>query len=184
MRTTRVPPAALLLILVVAALLGALGTGCAAARPAGPPTDRADGTDAGVRDMQLRNVFVLGPAPGNTLPAGGAAAIHLTLVNDGPEPDRLVSVAAPGIARAVQITGGPIVVPPGGAVQAGGHGRALVVEDLTTRLRGGEYVRVTFRFAGAGAVAVTAPVMPYAGFYATYPAPPSPAPSSPAAPAG
>lgn len=177
-----------LLTLVVSATLATLVSGCAIAGEHQDPTSRADGDNVSMRGMQLRNIFVLGPAPGETLPAGGTAEVYVTLINQRAEPDRLVSVEAPEFARSVQLIGGPVTLPPGEVVLPGGRGPAEVVDprgpgpgvilqDLTTQLRGGEYIRLTFRFAEAGTVEASVPVMPYANFYTTYPATPSPTPS-------
>ena len=44
--------------------------------------------------LRINNMFVLGPAPGFSLPRGASAGVFLALTNDG-VPDRLLSINAP-----------------------------------------------------------------------------------------
>lgn len=158
---------------VVLCSLTLTASGCALVGDPQEPTSRADGDNLAFRGIQLRNVFVLGPRPGETLPPGGTAAVYLTMNSQRTEPDRLVSVEAPDVAGSVQLIEGPLEVPPGELVDPGAQGPAIVLENLTRPVRGGETVRLRFRFADAGTLEASVPVMPYADFYTTYPAAPS-----------
>lgn len=168
--------------LAVATLLMFLVAGCAGSGQVEGQFAAADGDNASLRGILLRDVFVLGPEPGETISVDGSTQIYLTLVNERNEVDHLVSAAAPGTARSVEIPGGRLALPVGEPVRSSQDGRTLVMQGLTRELRGGEYVRLTFGFEAAGTVEISAPVMPYAEFYTTYPAPTSPTPSPTASP--
>lgn len=75
------------------------------------PTQLAEGVNASVHLVDIRNTFVLGPAPGQRLAAGASAPLYAWFVNDSGAPDRLVAVEAPGVAQSVQIAGGAIDLP-------------------------------------------------------------------------
>lgn len=96
-------------VFVVAPLM----TACAAGRhpQSAMPTRLAEGVNASAHQVDVRNAFVLGPAPGKKLAAGGDAPLYAWFVNNAASPDRLVSAEAPGVAQSVQITGGPLVLP-------------------------------------------------------------------------
>lgn len=76
------------------------------------PTQLAEGVNASVHQVDIRNVFILGPDPGQRLAAGGSAPLYAWFVNHGSSPDRLVAVDAPGVAQSVEITGGSLDLPP------------------------------------------------------------------------
>jgi hypothetical protein len=127
--------------------------------------------------IRINNVFVLGPQPGAFLPAGGSAALFFGLANTG-SPDRLVSVAAPGSAASVQLPNGGVSLAKNQSVLLTGPIPEVVLQHLTRRLGGGQYVRIVMNFLNAGRVTLLVPVMPKAQYYATYsPAPVSPSPS-------
>jgi copper(I)-binding protein len=121
--------------------------------------------------LRINNMFVLGPAPGFTLPRGATAGVFFALTNDG-IPDRLASITAPTAAMSVQVPVGGISL---GHMQSllltGPFPRVLLVH-LTRTLHGGQYVRVNMTFQNAGHESLLVPVMPRAAFYATF----SPAP--------
>lgn len=74
------------------------------------PTLLAEGTNASIGQVAVRNVFVLGPEPGQRLLADGSAPLYASIV--AKTPDRLVAVDAPGAARSVEIAGGGLDLPP------------------------------------------------------------------------
>lgn len=125
-------------------------------------------------DILLRNVFVLGPKPGQTIPRGGKAALFVALVNDGDRPDRLVRVAAPGSAARAPITGGGLDAPVRRLVGTGPT-PSVTLAGLATSLYGSPSLRVTFTFRNAGPVTLDVPVMTATGPYSTFS--PSPAPT-------
>jgi copper(I)-binding protein len=92
-----------------------LVTACAAGRTpqTSLPTQLAEGVNASAHLVDIRNVFLLGPAPGHTLPAGGVAPLYAWFVNRAAAPDKLVAVEAPGVATSADVAGGGVVLPPG-----------------------------------------------------------------------
>jgi copper(I)-binding protein len=77
------------------------------------PTQLAEGVNATANGVDVRNVFLLGPAPGQKLTAGSSAPLYAWFVNKAPSPDRLIAVEASGVARSVEIAGGAVTLPPG-----------------------------------------------------------------------
>ncbi|WP_329243779.1 hypothetical protein OG417_46580 [Actinoallomurus sp. NBC_01490] len=92
-----------------------LVTACAAGRhpQSAMPTQLAEGVNASVHALDVRNAFVLGPAPGKKLAAGGDAPLYAWFANNAASPDRLIAAEAPGVAQSVQIAGGALTLPPG-----------------------------------------------------------------------
>jgi copper(I)-binding protein len=129
-----------------------------------------------VDGINIDNVFVLGPAPGSTLQAGGQAGLFMSL--EAPNSDQLTSISAPGAASSVQLGNGPITLSPNTLVDLSGPAPLLTLDGLTNPLSGGEMVRLVLNFATAGAVTLTVPVEP-AGFeFATYSPAPTPTASA------
>jgi copper(I)-binding protein len=97
-------------VLAVAPLMSA----CAAGQhpQSALPTQLAEGVNASVNQVDIRNVFLLGPLPGQRLAVGSSAPIYAWFVNNGGSPDRLVAAEAPGVAQSVQIAGGAVALPP------------------------------------------------------------------------
>ena len=145
------------------------------------PTQLTEGVNVTTKNgLAVRNLFVLGPPPGQQLAAQSTATVYAWVVNDSPDgrPDRLVGLNAPGSAQQGQIQGGGIdlpyqkLVPLGVETPTGITTPLLSLQGLTTPLSGGESIRLTLQFQQAGAVEVRAPVVPRAGYYTTYaPAP-------------
>ncbi len=129
--------------------------------------------------LGIRDLFVLGPVPGGSIPAGSSAGAFLALVNTGPR-DRLLSITAPGTATSVTLPGGSVAVPEGQIVLLTGPVPTVVLQGLTHSLTGGTDVTMVLHFQNAGTVALQVPVLAKADYYATY----SPAPSPSATPAG
>ncbi|WP_433180275.1 hypothetical protein [Actinoallomurus sp. CA-150999] len=77
------------------------------------------------------------------------------------------------------VPGGTPKTPSTGGTAAGAT-PSVVLKGLAKELTGGESIRLTLHFQQAGALTIDVPVVPRAGYYATYP----PAPSAPSAPAG
>ena len=166
-----------LLVGAIAILVPALA-GCEAGLNA--PTlqyhSASSGTSATINGIELDNVFVLGPALNQTLPAGGQAGVFLAL--SAQDHDQLVSASAPGTASSVQLLNGPITLSPGALVNLSGPAPLVVLSGLTTPLSGGETVRLVLTFANAGAVTLQVPVLPAAYDYATFSPPPTPSAST------
>jgi copper(I)-binding protein len=77
------------------------------------PTQLAEGVNAVANGVYVRNVFLLGPAPGQQLTAGSSAPLYAWFVNKALTPDRLIAVETSGVAQSVQIAGNAVDLPPG-----------------------------------------------------------------------
>jgi copper(I)-binding protein len=126
--------------------------------------------------ITIDNAFVLGPAPGATLPAGGQAGLFLSV--EAANGDTLTSIKAPGVASSVQLGNGPITLSPNNLVKLGGPAPLLTLDGLTSPLSGGETVTLYFQFANAGQVTLTVPVEPAAYDFSTYSPAPTPTTSA------
>jgi copper(I)-binding protein len=91
-----------------------LVSGCAAGQhpQSSLPTRLTEGVNAAAHQVDIRNAFLLGPAPGQRLAAGGSAPLYAWFVNNDTSPDRLVAAQAPGVAQSVEIAGGAVDLPP------------------------------------------------------------------------
>ena len=136
----------------------------------------SSGVSTVVNGITLDNVFVLGPAPGSTLPAGGQAGLFLAMQSQNS--DKLVSASASGAASSVELITGPVTLSPNSLVDLQGPNPVLVLNGLKNPLSGGETVNLTLTFANAGPVSLTVPVEPAAYDYATYSPPPTPSAST------
>jgi hypothetical protein len=129
-----------------------------------------------VDGINIDNVFVLGPAPGSTLQAGGQAALFMSL--EASNSDQLTSIGAPGTATSVQLGNGPITLSPNTLVDLSGPAPQLTLDGLTNPLSGGEMVKLELNFATAGQVTLVVPVEPAADQFATYSPAPTPTASA------
>jgi len=166
-----------LLILAAAALVPVVA-GCEAGNNA--PTLNwhypTVGSGEVIQDMTIRNVFVLGGAGTSALPAGSSAGLFLALYNAG-NPDRLVSVQAPGTATAVTVAGGSVKVGMDAGAYLTGPAPEVVLSGLTRRLRSGSIITIVLNFQKLGAVTMRVPVLAQAAANATF-SPPAPTPSA------
>ncbi len=141
----------------------------------------SNGTSKTVNGVTIDDAFVLGPALGSALPAGGQAGVFLSL--EAVNGDQLTSISAPGAASSVQLATGPVTLAPYSVVNLSGPQPQIVLNGLTSPLSGGQTVNLVLDFATAGAISIEVPVEPAAYYYTTYsPPPPTPA-STPAVPA-
>ncbi|MDX6433001.1 MAG: periplasmic copper chaperone, partial [Streptosporangiaceae bacterium] len=156
-------------------------TGCGAGT--NPETARPTQLTEGVNvsradlDVQIRNMFVLGPSEGKTLPAGGSAPVYATLISSATDgrPDKLVAVSSNMSGTPTPLPGGGLALPPGQAVSLNSPtGPRAVLAGLTTALRGGENIEVALQFERAGVVKATLPVVPQSGDFQTYGPAPTP----------
>lgn len=91
------------------------------------PTQLTEGVNTSVpsnkpaaAQIAVRNLFVLGPKPGQTLPAGGAAPLYATIINQVKgRPDKLISVSSPAFSQ-VNLQGGGVVIPAAAPSGVGG----------------------------------------------------------------
>jgi len=121
--------------------------------------------------LRINNMFVLGPAPGFSLPRGATAGMFFALTNDG-VPDRLMSITAPTAAVSVRVPVGGISLGHNQSLFLTGPSPRVLLVHLTRVLNGGQYIRVNMTFQNAGHKSLLVPVMPRAAFYGTF----SPAP--------
>lgn len=146
------------LLLLAAASLVAAGTRPASAQPvAGTGERRAGGGGVVVERAWTRAVAASSPV----------AVGYMTLRNEGPAPDRLLSASTP-LARAVELhestlDGGVarmrplpegVPLPPGAAVRLEPGGAHAMLLGPARAFARGERVPLTLRFERAGAVAV------------------------------
>ena len=167
------------ILIAMAAALIPMIAGCEAGQNAPSlhwhqPTD---GTGAVVGNITISNVFVLGAPIGAVLKPGQNAAMFFGLVNTG-TPDRLLSVAVPGVARSVLMPGGQVTLRSQQAVLLTGPRPSVVLTDLLRPVAGGSVVTVVLTFQNAGIVRLKVPVMPQAQYYTTLSQPASPTPSA------
>jgi copper(I)-binding protein len=97
-------------VLAIAPLVAACGAGMHPQTAL--PSQLTEGVNAEAGEVNVRNLFVLGPQPGQRLLAHGDAPVYMAIVNTGSTPDRLVAVDAPGLAGAAQLATGAINLPP------------------------------------------------------------------------
>jgi copper(I)-binding protein len=170
-----------LLIVAAAALIPALA-GCEAGNNA--PTLNwhypTVGSGTVVQDMSIRNVFVLGGAGTSALPSGSSAGLFLALYNTG-NPDRLVSIQAPGTATAVTLAGGGVGVGTDAAANLTGPAPEAVLTGLTRSLRSGSIITIVLNFQKLGAVTMRVPVLAQSAANATF-SPPATSPTATATP--
>ena len=126
--------------------------------------------------ITINNAFVLGPAPGATLAAGGQAGLFLSL--EATNGDTLTKISAPGTASSVQLGNGPITLSPNNLVKLGGPAPLLTLDGLTKPLSGGETITLDFQFANAGQVRLSVPVEPAAYDFSSYSPAPTPTASA------
>ena len=126
--------------------------------------------------ITIANAFVLGPAPGATLPAGGQAGLFLSL--EAANGDTLTKISAPGTASSVQLGNGPITLSPNNLVKLGGPAPLLTLDGLTKPLSGGETITLDFQFANAGQVTLSVPVEPASYDFSSYSPAPTPTTSA------
>ena len=167
-----------LAVAAVAALVPAIA-GCEAG--SNSPTQQwhqpTPGATGAVSSISISNAFVLGASAQSALPAGSSAGVFLALSNDGASSDQLVSISAPGAAASVQFPSGGIRVGGGQTVLLQGPEPAILLQQTTRALTGGQDIPLVLDFRNAGSVTLQVPVMPRSGYYATY----APAPASPGA---
>ena len=140
------------------------------------------GTQTIVNGIRITNVFVLGAPAGSTLPAGSSASLFLSLFNDGTTADTLESASAAG-AASVTLDGAPVALPSETPVNLTGPQPSAVLNNLSSPLASGGYVKVTLQFKNAGPVNLQVPVQPQSFYWSTYSPAPSAAPTG-AAPTG
>lgn len=115
----------------------------------------AQATNDRIGAIAVRNLAVAQPFTGITHPEGSAARATATFVNEGSDPDALVSVSTPA-AREVEVVGptSRLTVPTGGSVDS----YSFRLLDLTRDLAAGSYVELTLAFERNGTKTLSVPV--------------------------
>jgi hypothetical protein len=154
-------------VVVTALFVGLTATGCAAGFNAttNQPYAPSNGSVAQIGNLRIRNVVIVQSAD------GGLSELYATIVSIGgdadgngtvggtdvpPAPDSLTGISVTGAATAT-IPGGEITIPPGAAVVLGPSGSHVFLDSFTRKQ--GEIATVTFSFATAGTVSLSALVM-------------------------
>lgn len=139
----------------------------------------------GTRGIHIPQAFILGPDSGAQLAWRGSAPIYLNILNTAGAPDTLQAVSAGSVA-AVKLTA-PIQLPSNQLVNTGKPQPQLMLESISSSLRGGESIRLDLQFANAGTVSLNVPVVTRSREFKDYPpapnATPAPTPSASASPA-
>ncbi|MFI7104770.1 copper chaperone PCu(A)C [Nonomuraea sp. NPDC050227] len=128
----------------------------------------------GTRGIHIPQAFILGPDSGAQLPWRGSAPIYLNILNTAGAADTLQAVSA-GSVGSVKVAA-PIQLPPNQLVNTGKPQPQLMLESISTSLRGGESVRLDLQFANAGTVTLTVPVVTRSREFKDYPAAPNATP--------
>jgi copper(I)-binding protein len=166
------------------ALLVPAVAGCEAGN--GAPTLEFHAASSGAQTVfngiKITNAFVLGAPADSTLPSGSSAGLFVSLYNGGTSSDTLLSITAGNTAAKVSMSGGTVALPVNAApVNLTGPQPDVVLENLTTSLRGGSSIPVTFDFEHAGPVTLQVPVEPQSYQWETFSPPASTAPATPSA---
>ncbi|MDH2426987.1 copper chaperone PCu(A)C [Sphaerisporangium sp. TRM90804] len=148
------------------------------------------GKTYGSKGIKIPQAFLLGPEPGAQIAVGGSLPLFMTMVNYGGRPETLSGIAVADQSVTSVRTPGSITLPPGRLVNTGRPVSQFVVEGAKKPFSGGETVALVLRFANAGDVRLTVPVITRSREFASLaPAAPaaspstSPTPASPASPA-
>jgi copper(I)-binding protein len=124
-----------------------------------------DAAQASVGDLQLRNVTIAAPEPGETeLAVGGEATATMAVVNTGEGSDRLTGVSTADATSVDILDADGQVVPKVDVAGLGALGStdfSLALRGLTRAIRPGEHVEMTFTFVRGGRKTVLVPVAAY-----------------------
>jgi copper(I)-binding protein len=161
------------------ALLAPILAGCEAGN--GAPVlefhPAANGAAGSAGALTISDVFILGGANGQPVPAGGSASMFLSVYNGGSTADKLVGVDTAGAAKSVQLTGGSIPVPAQSMADLEGPQPKVVLRNLSKKLTAGTTVEVLLSFQNSGSVELSVPVEARSTYYSSF-SPPAPAPSA------
>ena len=161
------------------ALLAPVLAGCEAGN--GAPVlefhPAANGAQGSADSLTVSDVFILGGANGQAVPAGGSASMFLSVYNGGPTADKLVGVDTAGTAKSVQLTGGSIAIPAQNMAGLEGPQPKVVLRNLSKPLTAGSTVEVLLSFQNSGSVELSVPVEARSTYYSSF-SPPAPTPSA------
>ncbi|MFI9452748.1 hypothetical protein [Amycolatopsis sp. NPDC052450] len=97
-------------VLALGAALVLAGCGAGQITQTDSQQPAVNGTYAQAKDLVLRNAALQFPAEGQAYPAGAAAPLTLTIVNQGKQDDELVSVSSEAATGDAKITGAKVIV--------------------------------------------------------------------------
>ena len=168
------------LFAVAAVVLAGMLAGCEAGYHA--PTQQwhqpTDGAGTDWHGISIRNVFILGAAPAEQLPAGSDTGMFLALSNNTNSPDKLTGIQVPSATSTVQLPNdSAVTLPPHTSVLLTGPEPQVLLRDLTRAVPGGTYFSTVLTFQNAGSVVLSVPVMPASFSYATFSPAPTPTPT-------
>jgi copper(I)-binding protein len=168
------------LFAVAAVALAGMLAGCEAGNHS--PTQQwhqpTDGAGTDWHGISIRNVFILGAAPAEQLPAGSDAGMFLALSNNTNRTDKLTSIQVPAATSTVQLPNdSPVTLPPHTTVLLTGPEPQVLLRDLTRAVPGGTFFDTSLTFQNAGVVRLSVPVMPTSVPYATFSPAPTPTPT-------
>jgi copper(I)-binding protein len=168
------------LFAVAAVALAGMLAGCEAGYHA--PTQQwhqpTDGAAIDAHGISIRNVFILGAAPAEQLPAGSDTGMFLALSNNTNSPDKLTGIQVPSATSTVQLPNdSAVTLPPHTSVLLTGPEPQVLLRDLTRAVPGGTYFNTVLTFQNAGSVVLSVPVMPAQYSYATFSPAPTPTPT-------
>lgn len=145
--------------LALALPLGLSGCGASFEAQTYQQRSAADGTNAAVGPVAIRNVTLLPPEQGERHEEGEDVDVQLTVTNDGPDDDRLVGASSPVAEQVVLLEDGSEVdaveLPRLGTT---GGRLSLRLDGLTEQLRPGQYTEITLTFENSGEVDLPVPV--------------------------
>jgi copper(I)-binding protein len=168
------------LFAVAAVALAGMLAGCEAGYHS--PTQQwhqpTDGAGTAKNGISIRNLFILGAAPAEQLPAGSDAGMFLALSNNTNRTDKLTSIQVPSATSTVQLPNdSPVTLPPHTTVLLTGPEPQVLLRDLTRAVPGGTFFDTSLTFQNAGVVTLSVPVMPASVPYATFSPAPTPTPT-------
>lgn len=114
------------------------------------------GTNLRVNDIAIRYAHLEDPdAPGTGYRVGDDIPLYVWLVNEGTDEAALTGVSSP-VAAAVSLDGGqtPVDLPTDTLVDLGPDNAHFVLEDITTQIRGAEFIPVDLMFSDGTTVEI------------------------------
>lgn len=156
--------AALGAVLSVGAITALVGCGAGQVNTIGDEVSAVNGATGHIQQIDILNATIDHP-PGDaqSYQAGESALLDFSITNAGVKGDNLVSISTPAAQQVTlkgqtDIPGGTnIVAGASNGVEVGGR-LIATMEGLTTEVKPGPTVSVTFTFARSGAITLPLPV--------------------------
>ena len=116
----------------------------------------ADATNDAIGAIAVRNLLVVPPTSGTVHPAGSSAPVAVRLVNQGSQPDVLLSASTPAAASVVVTGPTPQLRVPELGTADPAYG--LLLQNLTRPLPTGTWINLTLTFQVNGTKEMLVPV--------------------------